>query len=114
MNTELIETSPTRREIKIEIEPEAVREVYDKVSRKYAQQASVPGFRKGFAPLDVVRLRFRDEINSEVLQQLLPQKITEAIQEHNLTPITEPHVHFANQEEMKLNGTTAGFGKYSF
>ncbi len=105
MNTELIETSPTRREIKIEIEPEAVREVYDKVSKKYAQKASVPGFRKGFAPVDVVRLRFRDEINSEVLQQLLPQKITEAIQEHNLMPITEPHVHFANQEEMKLNGS---------
>ncbi len=105
MNTELIETSPTRREIKIEIEPEAVREVYDKVSRKYARQASVPGFRKGFAPVDVVRLRFRDEINSEVLQQLLPQKITEAIKEHNQMPLTEPHVHLANHEELKLNGS---------
>ena len=105
MNTELIEISPTRREIKIEIEPEAVRAVYEKVSKKYAQQASVPGFRKGYAPLDVVRLRFRDEINSEVLQQLLPQKITEAIEQHGQTPITEPHVHLANQEKMKLNGT---------
>lgn len=105
MKTELIEISPTRKEIKIEIEPEAVREVYDKVSRKYTQKASVPGFRKGFAPLDVVRLRFRDEINSEVLQQLVPQKITEAIQEHNQTPITEPHIHLANQENLKLNGS---------
>jgi trigger factor len=105
MSTELIEISPTRREIKIEIEPAAVREVYDKVSKKYAQKASVPGFRKGFAPLDVVRLRFRDEINSDVLQQLLPQKITEAIQEHNQTPITEPHVHLANQDNLKLNGS---------
>src|SRR5688500_5633778 len=105
MSTELIETSPTRREIKIEIEPAAVREVYDQVSKKYAKKASVPGFRKGFAPLDVVRLRFRDEINSDVLQQLLPQKITEAIQEHNQTPITEPHVHLANQDDLKLNGS---------
>lgn len=105
MKTELVEISPTRKEIKIEIEPEAVREVYDSVSKKYAQKASVPGFRKGFAPLDVVRLRFRDEINSDVLQQLLPQKITEAIQEHNQTPITEPHVHLANQENLKLNGS---------
>lgn len=105
MKTELIEISPTRKEIKIEIAPETVRGVYDKVSKKYAQKASVPGFRKGFAPVDVVRLRFRDEINSEVLQQLLPQKITEAIQEHNQTPITEPHVHLANQETLKLNGS---------
>src|SRR5215204_6763729 len=105
MNTELIEISPTRKEIKIEIEAEAVREVYDKVSKKYAQKASVPGFRKGFAPVDVVRLRFRDEINSEVLQQIVPQKITEAIQEHNQTPITEPHIHLADQENLKLNGS---------
>ena len=87
MNTELIEKSPTQREIKIKIEPDAVREAYNKVSNKYAKQANVPGFRKGFAPLDVVRLRFKDEINSETLQQLLPAKITEAIQEHNLSPL---------------------------
>lgn len=105
MNTELIEVSPTQREIKIEIEPEAVREVYNKVSNKYAKQANVPGFRKGFAPLDVVRLRFKDEINSETLQQLLPAKITEAIQEHNLTPLDEPHVHLEDQQNLKVNGS---------
>ncbi|CAN5575502.1 trigger factor [soil metagenome] len=105
MNTELIEVSPTQREIKIEISPDAVREVYNKVSNKYTKQANVPGFRKGFAPLDVVRLRFKDEINNETLQQLLPAKITEAIQEHNLSPLSEPHVHLEDQENLKLNGS---------
>ena len=105
MNTELIEKSPTQREIKIEIEPDAIREVYNKVSSKYAKQANVPGFRKGFAPLDVVRLRFKDEINSETLQQLLPAKITEAIQSHNLSPLNEPHVHLEDQQNLKVNGS---------
>ena len=105
MNTELIEVSQTQREIKIEIAPETVKEAYNKVSNKYAKQANVPGFRKGFAPLDVVRMRFKDEINSETLQQLLPTKITEAIQEHNLSPLNEPHVHLENQENLKLNGS---------
>lgn len=105
MNTELIEVSPTRRELKIEIAPEAVREVYTKVSSKYAKQANVPGFRKGFAPLDVVRLRFKDEITNETLQQLLPTKITEAIQENNVSPLNEPHVHLEDQENLKLNGS---------
>lgn len=105
MSTEIIEVSPTRREIKIEIAPDAVREVYNKVSNKYAKQANVPGFRKGFAPLDVVRLRFKDEINNETLQQLLPAKITEAIQEHNLSPLNEPHVHLEDQQNLKLNGS---------
>lgn len=105
MNTELIEVSPTQREIKIEIAPEAVREVYNKVSNKYAKQANVPGFRKGFAPLDVVRLRYKDEITNETLQQLLPTKITEAIQENNVSPLNEPHVHLEDQENLKLNGS---------
>ncbi|HSK74047.1 MAG TPA: trigger factor [Pyrinomonadaceae bacterium] len=105
MNTELIEKSPTEREIKIEIEPEAVREVYNKVSQKYAKAANIPGFRKGFAPLDVVRLRFRDEINNEVLQELLPKKINEAVQEHNQMPLSEPHVHLEDQQNLKLNGS---------
>ena len=105
MNTELIEVSPTEREIKIEISPDAVKEVYNKVSQKYAKAANIPGFRKGFAPLDVVRMRFKDEITNEVLQQLLPQKITEAFQEHDVTPLTEPNVHLENQENLKLNGS---------
>lgn len=105
MNTELIEVSPTRRELKIEIAPEAVREAYNKVSSKYAKQANVPGFRKGFAPLDVVRLRYKDEITNETLQTLLPTKITEAIQESGVSPLNEPHVHLEDQENLKLNGS---------
>lgn len=105
MNTELIEVSPTKRELKIEIAPEAVREVYNKVSNKYAKQANVPGFRKGFAPLDVIRLRFKDEIANETLQQLLPTNITEAIEQSNVSPLNEPHVHLEDQENLKLNGS---------
>ncbi len=42
MNTEIIEVSSTRRELKIEIPAEVVREAYNRVSQKYAKGASVP------------------------------------------------------------------------
>ena len=105
MKTELKEVSPTEREIHIEIEPEAVKAVYNKVSQKYAKAANVPGFRKGFAPLDVIRLRFKEEIQNEVLRELLPEKVQQAIEENNLQPLAEPHLHFDNFENMKLNGS---------
>ena len=105
MKTEVIEVSPTQRELKIEIEPEVVREVYNKVSKKYAQSVTVPGFRKGLAPVDIVRLRYKDEIQNEVLRELLPERVTEAIQENNLSPIGEPQLHLENQGNLKLNGT---------
>lgn len=105
MKTEIKEVSPTQREIHIEIEPEAVKTVYNKVSQKYAKGATVPGFRKGFAPLDVIRLRYKEDIQNEVLRELLPEKVQAAIEEHNLQPLAEPQLHFDNFENMKLNGS---------
>ena len=105
MKTELKEVSPTQREIHIEIEPEAVKAVYNKVSQKYAKAATVPGFRKGFAPLDVIRLRYKEEIQNEVLRELLPEKVQQAIEENNLQPLAEPHLHFDDYDNLKLNGT---------
>jgi trigger factor len=105
MNTQLAEVSATQKEITIEIEPEEVREVYNKVSQKYAKAAQVDGFRKGYAPLDIVRLRYKDEIRSEVLQQLFSPKISEAIQEYELNPLSEPHLHLEDAENIKVNGS---------
>jgi trigger factor len=105
MKTELKEVSPTQREIHIEIEPEAIKTVYNKVSQKYAKGATVPGFRKGFAPLDVIRLRYKEDIQNEVLRELLPEKVQAAIEEHGLQPLAEPNLHFDNWENLKLNGT---------
>jgi trigger factor len=93
MKTELIDVSPTRKEIKIEIEPEVVRQTYDRISERYAKLANVPGFRRGHAPRGIVRTRFKSEIRSEVLRELVPEAIHEAIDKHELTTIGEPGIH---------------------
>ncbi len=105
MKTEVVELSPTRREIKIEIEPQAVKSVYDSVSKTYATRANIPGFRKGHAPLEVVRVRFKEEIDNDVLRQLLPGYVSDAIKQHNISPLGEPDLHLDNVETTKLNGT---------
>src|SRR5687768_8155715 len=105
MKTELKEISPTQRELHIEIEAAALKAAYSKVSQKYARGASVPGFRKGYAPLDVVRLRYKEEIKSEVLQEVVPGSVSDAIQEHKLHPLTEPQLHIEDAENIKVNGT---------
>ncbi|QQS41748.1 MAG: trigger factor [Acidobacteriota bacterium] len=105
MNTELIDRSETNKEIRIEIAPEEVRKVYDAVSKKYAGKVQVPGFRKGLAPLDVIRMRFADDIKNDVIQQLLPERVTSAIEEHGLRPLSEPHIHLEDHENLKVNGS---------
>ncbi len=105
MKSEIKEISPTQKEIHLQIDADLVKASYGKVSKKYADRASVPGFRKGYAPLDVVRLRFKEEIKSEVLQEVVPSAVTAAIQEHKLQPLTEPHLHLENQDTVKVNGS---------
>lgn len=105
MKSEVKVISPTQKEIHLQIDADAVREAYGRVSKKYASRASVPGFRKGLVPLDVVRLRFKEEIKSDVLQEVIPQKVTDAIREHQLSPISEPQLHLENHETVKVNGS---------
>jgi trigger factor len=105
MKSEITEVSPTQKELKIEIDAATLKEAYGKVSQKYAKRANVPGFRRGYAPLDVVRLRFKDEIRSEVLQDVVPVALTGAIEEHGLRPLTEPHLHLHDQDKLKVNGS---------
>lgn len=105
MKTELKEISPTQRELKIEIDADVVKASYGRVSRKYAQKANIPGFRKGFAPVDVVKLRFAEEIKNDVLQDVIPAQVTEAIREHDLQPLAEPQLHLEDHENVKVNGS---------
>ena len=104
MKTELVDLSPTRKEIKIEIEAAVVRAAYDRVTDRYSKSANVPGFRKGHAPHSVIRTRFKTEIRSEVLQELVPEAIGAAVEEHSLNTIGEPAVHLDNDDALQKFG----------
>jgi trigger factor len=104
MKTELKEISQTRKQIDVEIDAAAVREVYDRVSDNYAKQASVPGFRPGHAPRAVVRTRFKEQIRTEVLRELLPDAVQKAVAEHKLDPLGEPELNLENSEGLDKLG----------
>ncbi|HXQ73713.1 MAG TPA: trigger factor [Pyrinomonadaceae bacterium] len=104
MKTELTDVSPTRKEIKIEIEPALVRSTYDRISDEYSKAAKVPGFRPGHAPRSVVRTRYKNEIRTEVLRELLPDAVNNAIDEHSLSAIGEPNVELDNTEALENLG----------
>jgi trigger factor len=104
MKTELKDLSPTRKQIDIEIDTETVRAVFDRVSDQYAKQANVPGFRPGHAPRGVIRTRFKEQIRSEVLRDLIPNAVQAAIDEHQLAPLGEPDLNLENNEGLDQLG----------
>lgn len=104
MKTELKEISQTRKQIDVEIDADAVRAVYDRISDNYAKGATVPGFRPGHAPRAVVRARFKDQIRTEVLRELLPNAVQSAISEHKLAALGEPELNLENTEGLDQLG----------
>ena len=104
MKTELKEISPTRKQIDIEIEADAVRAAYDRISDNYARSATVPGFRPGHAPRGVIRTRFKDQIRTEVLRELLPEAVQKAIAEHQVEALGEPELNLENTEALSELG----------
>ena len=104
MKTELIDVSPTRKEIKIEIDAAQVRSAYDRISKDYSKAAKVPGFRPGHAPTSVVRTRYKSEIRGDVLRELLPEAVNHAIAENSLAVLGEPDVHLDNTEGLDQFG----------
>jgi len=81
-----------RRELELEISAEEVSKK-SKVSRRNSRaSANVPGFRRGKAPVSLIRRKFADDIKGEVLQSLVPERVEKAVAEQKLTPVSQPQV----------------------
>src|ERR1700682_4494908 len=97
-----------RREMELEVPADDVQKAVEKVAREFARVARVPGFRPGQAPVTLIRRRFADEIQSEVLQSLVPNQIERAVSENKMVPITQPQidkVDFAEAGPVKFRAT---------
>lgn len=81
-----------RRELELEIPAEEVSKKIESVAKEFARLANVPGFRKGKAPVSLIRRKFAEDIKGEVLQSLVPERVEKAVAEQKLTPVSQPQV----------------------
>ena len=94
-----------RRELDLEIPAEEVSKAMERVAKDFAKIARVPGFRPGKAPVSLIRRRFADDIKGEVLQDLVPKRVGQAVAEQKLTPVSQPQVEkldFAEGQPVKF------------
>ncbi|MCL5024417.1 MAG: trigger factor [Nitrospirae bacterium] len=84
--------SATRKRLRIEIPADAIekeiRESFEKLRRK----TTLPGFRTGKAPLELIERKFGKEVEQDVLDRVIPQGYVEALKEADLTPVADPQL----------------------
>jgi trigger factor len=81
-----------QKAISITLEPEEVDVHVDQLVAKYRKKANVPGFRAGHVPEQMVRSAYRENIESDLLQAILPEATEKAIREHELNVATTPRI----------------------
>jgi trigger factor len=94
-----------KREIELEIPADVAKKATDKVARDLAKVARIPGFRPGKAPIPLIRKRYADDIQGEVLQSLVPEYLEKALDEQKMIPVTRPEVDkvdFKDGEPLKF------------
>ena len=58
----------------------------EEVARKVGKKVRIPGFRKGRAPISVVRKSFKAELDQEFLETVVPRALGQALDETGLDP----------------------------
>ena len=86
-------------EIKGQIVLEKLNAAINKRVREIASKANLPGFRKGRVPDQHIRNRHGTSIRSEVVQEMTKASLDEVINEHKMTLIQQPEVHYEEAED---------------
>ena len=90
-----VEKTKNANEIKLEITIEAEKfdEAIKKVYFKSAKYISIPGFRKGKAPIQIVEKYYGKEIFYEdAFNDIAPEAMEEAVKENNLEIVSRPDI----------------------
>jgi trigger factor len=109
MKTEFVDVSETRKNLVVEIESSTVDAEIDRVARDYTKAARIPGFRPGKVPARVVKQRFRSQILHDVVHELVPRAVDDALRERGLEPLDTPDIRDVVVEEGQPLKFTATF-----
>ncbi len=105
--------SPTcKRELVIEVPPEAIAREAEQITTQYARVARIPGFRPGKAPKAIVGKRFKEEIRGELVQTLVPRYFEDRLKDEKLHLAGEPHFEDLKFEEGQPIRAKATFEVY--
>jgi FKBP-type peptidyl-prolyl cis-trans isomerase (trigger factor) len=104
VKTEVKKIDGTKRQISVEVSGDIVKDKFDAVFKKIAQEAKVPGFRVGNAPRDILEKYYSSHAHEQVLKELIPDVYHQAVEKEGLDVIELPNI-----SEVKLDSSSLSF-----
>src|SRR5271170_1661132 len=84
--------APCKKLMRVEIESNEVDAAFDSMLKDFQRQASLPGFRPGKAPRDMIAKRYEKDIHDEVKKKLIPDAYRKAVDEQKLEVVGYPDI----------------------
>lgn len=109
MKTDLVDVNETRKDLRVEIPSEIVDAQIARVAQDYSRRAKIPGFRPGKAPTRVIKQRFKSEILHDVLHELVPRVLDDALRERGVEAVNTPDIRDVSVDEGQALTFTASF-----
>lgn len=98
---------PCRRTLDIEVEPSVIETERQTIIAEFRAATTIPGFRKGKAPANIVERRYSDAIREELRKHMLPKSYREAIAAEGIDPVAVVDITNVSMEPGKGLSFTA-------
>ncbi|MEV2270324.1 trigger factor [Nonomuraea africana] len=100
MKTAVEELSPTRVKLTVEVPFDELGPSMQAAYKKVASQVRVPGFRPGKVPARIIEQRFgRAVVLEETLNDAVPKLYSQAVDEVDLFPVSQPDIEVTKIED---------------
>jgi len=84
--------APCKKLLRVELDAKAVDDTFDAVTKDFQKQASLPGFRPGKAPRNLVLKKHEADINDEVKRKLIGDAYRQALEEKKISVVGYPDI----------------------
>ena len=84
------QVGPALTRLTITIPPDTVAQKIEESIGTFGQEATLPGFRKGKVPRQLLEKRFGSTVRTETKHRLIADAYAQAIEEHGILPVGEP------------------------
>ncbi|MDC3269894.1 trigger factor [Alphaproteobacteria bacterium] len=99
MSIKEIKSATLYKEYALEIPYEEINKIIDSKINELLPTVSLPGFRKGKAPINIVRKKYENNVLSESLDKLVQDKMKLLLDEKKLKPFTQPKIDLKKYEK---------------
>ena len=99
MDIVIEEVTSASRRMTFVLPSAAVGDEMNQITREMAKTVSMPGFRKGKVPPDVVKRKFGDQIQNDAIVSLVSNQVKDAMTERDIQPIRQPSIDNYKKDE---------------